>query len=72
MLDFIKSFFGKGRVKIEWTGLDKVGNLVSGTGKVPYIGLYDEGDVISKFKEELMYQHNVIATKIEITQHIKD
>jgi tetrahydromethanopterin S-methyltransferase subunit A len=72
MLDWIKSLFGKGRVRIEFEGIDKTGKIVTGDGKFPYVGLYTEEDVISHFKKELMYKHGVSVTKIEIVQHIED
>ncbi len=72
MLDWIRSLFGRGRVRIEFEGIDQTGNIVSGDGKVPYIGRYTEQDVIAYFKKELLYQHGVSATKVEIIQHIKD
>jgi hypothetical protein len=72
MLDWIKSWFGKGRVRIEFEGLDRTGKVVNGDGKVPYIGLYTEEEVIAVFKKELMYHYGIFATKVEIVQHIKD
>ncbi len=72
MLDWIRSLFGRGRVRVEFEGIDKTGKVVNGDGKVPYIGRYTEQDVVAYFKKELLYQHGVIATKVEVIQHIED
>jgi hypothetical protein len=72
MLDWIKRLFGRGRVLVEFEGIDRTGKVVSGDGKVPYIGRYTEQDVIAYFKQELLYQHGVSASRVQIIQHIKD
>jgi hypothetical protein len=72
MLDWIKSWFGKGRVRLEFQGIDRTGNIVTGDGRVPYVGRYTEQDVIAYFKRELMYKHGVSATQVTIVQHIEE
>lgn len=72
MLDWIRGLFGRGRVRIEFEGVDQTGKSITGNGKVPYTGLYTEEDVIAVFKKELMYHHGIVATRIEIVQHIED
>jgi hypothetical protein len=71
MIDWIKSWFGKGRVRAEWTGIDRSGKLVSGDAKAPYVGTWDEDAMIKYIKDELMYQHGVTVTKIQIVAHVE-
>jgi hypothetical protein len=72
MLDWIKSLFGKGRLRIEFEGVDQAGKLVSGNAKMPYIGKFTEEDAIAEFKEQCMYKHGVRVTRAAIVAHIGD
>ena len=72
MLDKIKSWFGKGRIRAEWEGIDRSGKHFAGDAKVPYIGSYDESELMKHIKNELMYQHGIIVTKIKLVAHIED
>lgn len=71
MIDTIKSWFGKGKIRAEWEGIGRNGKIVSGDAKVPYIGSYDESELIKHIKNELMYQHGVVVTKIEVVAHVE-
>lgn len=72
MLDWIKSLFGKGRIRVEFKGIDRNGKLVSGDGKMPYVGKWDEDAAIAEFKEQLMYKHGVAATEVNIVAHVQE
>lgn len=72
MFDWIKSWFGKGKLRIEFRGLDKNGKAVSGDAKMPYVGKFDELDAIDEFKEQIMYSHGIYVTTCQIVAHIED
>jgi tetrahydromethanopterin S-methyltransferase subunit A len=72
MLDWIKSLFGKGKIRIEFEGIDRDGKMVSGDGKMPYIGRFTEEDAIAEFKRKILYEHGVSVTDVKIVAHIKD
>lgn len=72
MFDWIKSWFGKGKVRIEFRGLDKNGKAVSGDAKIPYVGKFDELDALDEFKEQIMYKHGILVTSCNIVAHIKE
>lgn len=72
MINWIKSWFGKGKVRIEFKGIDQHGKAVTGTGKMPYVGKFDELDAIDEFKEQIMYKHGILVTSCVITAHIQD
>lgn len=70
MIDWIKSWFGKGKIRAEWQGYDRSGKLVGGDAKVPYVGSYNESELMKHIKNELMYQHGVRVTRIELVSHV--
>ena len=72
MLDWLRSLFGKGVVQISWNGIDPEGKIINGDGKVPYTGVYNEMSVKDIFKKELMQRHNILALKINVTQHVQE
>jgi hypothetical protein len=72
MIDWIKSLFGKGKIRVEFKGLDRNGKTVSGDGKMPYIGRFTEEDAIADIKRKILYEHGVIVTDIKIVAHLKD
>lgn len=72
MINWIKSLFGRGRVRVEWTGLNQSGKSVSGNAKAPYVGTWDEDAMIRYVKQQLLYQHGVVTTQIQIVAHIED
>ena len=71
MLDWIRSFFGRGRVKVEWTGIGPKG-IQSGTGKCPYTGVYDEAALLRHFRDEIRYHHDIVVTDIRVIAHIEE
>ena len=72
MIDWIKSWFGKGRVRVEWEGVDRSGRIVTGDAKAPYVGRWDESAMTKYIKDNLMFQHGIVVTKIEIVSHIEE
>lgn len=72
MLDWIKSWFGKGKIRVEFKGINREGKIVSGDGKMPYIGKWDEAAAIEQFKEQAMYKYGVVITELNIVAHIED
>jgi hypothetical protein len=72
MIDWIKSWFGQGRVRVEWTGFDDAGRILTGNAKAPYVGRWDEAAMISYIKQQLLYQHGVTVTRIQIIAHIEE
>lgn len=72
MIDWIKSFFGKGRVRVEFEGIDRNGKIVSGDAKVPYVGKWDEDAMMKFVKDKLMYEKGVVVTKMELVAHVPE
>ena len=72
MIDWIKSLFGRGRVRVQWKGFDTSGTILTGNAKAPYVGKWDESAMIDYIKQQLFYQHGVTVTRIEIVAHIKE
>ena len=72
MIDWIRRLFGKGKVRVEFKGINRNGKIVSGDAKVPYVGAWDENDVIKHIKNEIMYQHGIVVTEAKIVSHIQD
>ena len=72
MIDWIKSFFGQGRVRAEWTGFDPTGKKVTGDAKAPYVGMWDETAMIDYIKQQLLYKHGIKVTDIKIITHIEE
>lgn len=71
MLDWFRGLFGRGRIKVEWEGIDDSG-VRNGTAKVPYTGLYNEEALLEHIKNELRYQHDIAVTDMRVVAHIKD
>ena len=71
MFDRIRSWFGRGRVKVEWEGVDDSG-VRNGTAKLPYTGVYNEEALFDHIKNELRYQHDIVVTDIRVVAHIED
>ena len=71
MFDWIKSLFGRGKVRAEWEGIDKYGNVKSGDAKAPYIGSYDETAMKDFISRQLLFEYGITATKIDIIAHIE-
>jgi hypothetical protein len=65
MFDSIKKLFGDGVVHFTFETADGK----SGKGKIPYIGEYDEKELIAAVKKTMRVEHNTIATKITIVAH---
>lgn len=72
MLDWIKSLFGRGKVRVTWSGFDTRGQIITGNAKAPYIGKWDESAMTSYIKQQLLYQHGVTVTQIQIISHIEE
>ena len=72
MIDWIKGWFGKGRVRAEFEGIDRTGKIVTGDAKVPYVGKWDEDAMMKFIKDRLMYEKGVAVTKLELVAHIED
>lgn len=72
MIDWIKGLFGRGRVRIEFEGVDLNGKIVTGDAKMPYVGSYDDESALSEFKNQIMYKDGIVVTKATIIAHIKD
>lgn len=72
MIDWIKSWFGRGRVRAEWEGIDRLGHARSGDAKVPYVGVYDESALKDHIAQNLLYQHGITVTKMQVIAHIEE
>jgi tetrahydromethanopterin S-methyltransferase subunit A len=72
MLDWIRGLFGRGRIRVEFTGIDRDGKVVTGDGKMPYTGKFTEEDALAEFKQQLMYKHGVVVTQATIVAHLED
>jgi hypothetical protein len=71
MFDKIRSFFGKGKIKVEWEGIGPKG-LESGTAKIPYTGLYDENALIDHFKNTIRMDYDIVCTKVAVIAHVQE
>lgn len=69
MINWIKSWFGKGKVITEWEGIDRSGKFVSGDAKVPYVGKWDETVMLDHIKDQIMDRHGVRVTNIQVIAH---
>lgn len=65
MFDWIKRLFGEGVVRVEFTATDGR----RGTANVPYIGEYDESEVIAIIKSRLLVDHGVAVRSVNIISH---
>ena len=72
MIDWIKGVFGRGRVRIEFEGVDRNGKRVAGDAKMPYVGSYDKESALSEFKNQIMYKDGIVITKATIIAHIEE
>lgn len=72
MIDWIKSWFGKGRVRVEWEGFDRSGLKRSGNARAPYVGVWDEEAMKDYISQKLSYQHGIMVTSIKIVAHIEE
>lgn len=72
MIDWIKSWFGKGRVRAKFEGIDKHGNTVTGDAKAPYVGAWDENAMLKYMQNEIMLKYGVTVTKIQLVAHVED
>lgn len=71
MFDWIRSWFGRGRVKVEWSGIGPKG-IQSGTAKCPYTGVYNEESVLKHFRDEIRYQYDIVVTDIRVIAHVEE
>lgn len=71
MLDWIKSLFGKGTVRVEFNGVDRDGKAQSGTAKIPYVGAYDEAEALEQFKQVMMVEHRISIRSARVIGHVK-
>ena len=72
MIDWIKGLFGRGRIRIEFEGVDRNGKRVTGDAKMPYVGSYDKESALSEFKNQIMYKDGIVITKATIIAHIEE
>jgi hypothetical protein len=72
MLDWIRGLFGRGRIRVEFTGIDRNGKTVSGDAKMPYIGRFTKEDAIAEIKQKILYEYGVTVTNVTIVSHLED
>lgn len=65
MFDWIKRLYGEGVVHFTFETVDGR----TGTGKIPYIGEYDEAELIATVKRTMRVEHNVIVSALTIVAH---
>lgn len=65
MFDWIKKLFGEGTVRFTFKSSDGR----NGTGKISYIGEYDEKEVRKAIRNKMIVDHNVDVLSIEIVGH---
>lgn len=65
MFDWIKRLFGEGVVRFRFEAVD--GRV--GTGKISYIGEYDESELRKNIKSKMLVDHNVQVVIIDIIAH---
>jgi hypothetical protein len=67
MINFIKSFFGSGKVRVEFTDCATRERHVV---RVPYVGAWDEQDCIDEVHRTLWLNYDIRATNIIVLGHI--
>lgn len=72
MLNFVKSLFGKGRLRIEFRGLNEKNETVKGIAKMPYVGVFDEDDALWEFRYRIKYEEGILITYCKIVAHLRD
>ena len=71
MFDFIRRWFGQGRVRVEFSYLEGT-RIRTGSAKVPYQGVWDEQDCLDYVRNELIIEHGIYPIKMQIVGHIED
>jgi hypothetical protein len=70
MFNFIRSLFGKGKVRIEFTYL--AGNRIKqGSLTVPYVGEWDEDDCLSQVRDQLIVEHDIVPIKMTVIGRVE-
>ena len=72
MLNFIKSLFGKGRLRIEFRGINEKNERVNGVAKMPYVGSFNEDDALFEFKRQILYSDGIVITNCKIVAHLRE
>ncbi len=70
MFDFIRRWFGQGRVRIEFSYLEGT-SVRTGSAKVPYQGVWDEKDCLDYVRNELIVKHGIYPVKMKVVGHIE-
>ena len=65
MFDFIKKMFGEGKVRAEFILADGRQGIV----KVPYIGQYNEAELITGVKDKMFVEYGVRCTSLKVVGH---
>jgi hypothetical protein len=63
MINWIKSFFGAGKVRIQFT--DTKTNEVH-VVRMSYVGAFDEDDAIDELRHMLYTRHNIIVKNAQV------
>jgi hypothetical protein len=71
MFDFIRRWFGQGRVRIEFSYIEG-SSIRTGSAKVPYQGQWDEQACLDYVRNELIIEHGIYPIKMQIVGHIQD
>jgi len=71
MFDWLKRFFGEGKIRVEFKGIDRQGKMRNGTAKVPYIGMYNEDDVLIHIRRSLLVEHGIVVTKLKVVGRVQ-
>ena len=72
MIDWIKSWFGRGRVKAEWIGIDNEGWVRTSEAQAPYVGKYDDSAMKKYITDQLDFKFGIKAPKITIVRHTEE
>lgn len=72
MIDWIKSWFGRGRVEAQWVGIDRDGDIRSGDARAPYVGKWNESAMHKHMAKQLDEKFGIKVTKITIVRHTED
>jgi hypothetical protein len=70
MFDFIRRWFGQGRVRIEFSYLEGT-RIRTGSAKVPYQGAWDEEQCLDYVRNELIIEHGIYPIKMKVVGHIE-
>ena len=66
MINWLKSLFGKGKVRVHFLA----SNGQTGYAKIPYVGEYDEEELIRQFKKAALVEEGLKIVSVRVVARI--